>query len=119
MRKLQYCRDNVDLEVEKVPNGLQDDTQMCAGGGADNQDTCQVHGHSVYYHLVNYSRDLEKLFAIFPGRLGRPSADESLPVRLQSLYLSHTRSRILRAAVRPREARRLHQVRVELKPLQS
>ncbi|XP_026273534.1 uncharacterized protein LOC113203189 isoform X1 [Frankliniella occidentalis] len=41
VRNLQYCRDNVDLQPEKLPRGLVDDTQMCAGGGEDNQDTCQ------------------------------------------------------------------------------
>ncbi|KAK3909561.1 LOW QUALITY PROTEIN: Serine protease snake [Frankliniella fusca] len=41
VRNLQYCKDNVELDVEKVPRGLLDDTQICAGGGADNQDTCQ------------------------------------------------------------------------------
>ncbi len=45
VREMQYCRDNLELDEAKVPRGLLDDTQLCAGGGEHNRDTCQVREH--------------------------------------------------------------------------
>ncbi|XP_052130542.1 transmembrane protease serine 9 isoform X6 [Frankliniella occidentalis] len=41
VRDMQYCRDNLELDMQKVPRGLEDATQLCAGGGEHNRDTCQ------------------------------------------------------------------------------
>ncbi|XP_052132061.1 serine protease snake-like, partial [Frankliniella occidentalis] len=79
VRDMQYCRDNLELDMQKVPRGLEDATQLCAGGGEHNRDTCQGDSGGPLQMRANPSNDITCIYRIVgvvsfgpPCGLGKP-----------------------------------------------
>ncbi|XP_052129323.1 transmembrane protease serine 9-like, partial [Frankliniella occidentalis] len=79
VRDMRYCRDNLELDMQKVPRGLEDATQLCAGGGEHNRDTCQGDSGGPLQMRANPSNAITCIFRIVgvvsfgpPCGLGKP-----------------------------------------------